>query len=151
MDVNKAPVALGKGELYPDLEDAILGLKVGDLKEVEIKLPEDFQDKELAGRTAQFKITLEELSVLNIPTLDDDFAKDMNYDSKEKLVETVKGNLEQQAESNKKKELEVKLLGALLEKNSFDVPPAMVDEVIDSMINEMYPGNSEPAKGVEKP
>jgi len=146
MDVNKAPVALGKGELYPDLEDAILGLKVGDVKEVEIKLPEDFQDKELAGRTAQFKITLEELSVLNIPTLDDDFAKDMNYDSKEKLVETVKGNLEQQAESNKKKELEVKLLGALLEKNSFDVPPAMVDEVIDSMINEMYPGNSEPAK-----
>jgi trigger factor len=146
MDVNQAPVALGKDELYPELETAIIGLKKGETKDVEITLPEDFQDKELAGKKAQFKITLEDLAVLDIPELNDDFAKDINYDSKDKLVETIKSSLDQQATSNRKKELEVKLLGALLEKNTFDVPPAMVDEVIDSMISEMYPGNNEPAK-----
>lgn len=150
MDVNQAPVALGKDEIYPDLEKAIIGLKKGETKDVDIKLPEEFEDKELAGKTAQFKITLTELSTLEIPEINDDFAKDINYDSKDKLLETIKTSLESQAQSNKKKELEVKLLGALLEKNSFDVPPAMVDEVIDSMIKEMYPGNSDPAKAALK-
>lgn len=146
MDVKQAPVALGKDELYPELEAAIIGLKKGETKDVDIKLPEDFQDKDLAGKTASFKITLEDLAVLEIPSIDDDFAKDINYESKDKLVETITTSLNQQAENNRKRELEVKLLGALLEKNSFDVPPAMVDEVIDSMIKEMYPGDTKPAK-----
>ena len=119
--------------------------KAARLKDVDIKLPEDFQDKDLAGKTASFKITLEDLAVLEIPSIDDDFAKDINYESKDKLVETITTSLNQQAENNRKRELEVKLPSALLE-NSFDVPPAMVDEVIDSMIKEMYPGDNKPAK-----
>ena len=146
MDVNQTPVALGKGELYPDLEKAIIGLQKGETKHVDITLPEDFQDKDLAGKTAQFEITLDGLANLDTPEINDEFAKDLNFDTKEKLEASIVASLEQQAEAGRKRQLEVELLSALLEKNQFDVPPAMVDEVIDSMIKEMYPGDNEPAK-----
>ena len=64
MDVKQAPVALGKDELYPELEAAIIGLKKGETKDVDIKLPEDFQDKDLAGKTASFRSPLKILPFL---------------------------------------------------------------------------------------
>lgn len=149
MDVNKVSVAIGEQELYPDLETAIIGMKKGESKDVDIKLPETFDDSELAGKTANFTITLDDLSTLETPAIDDDFAKDIGYDSKDALETEIRNSLKTQSESAKRRELEGKLMAALLEKNSFDVPPVMIDEVIDSMINEMYPGKSEPAKAAK--
>lgn len=150
MNVEKVQVALGEQELYPELESAILGMKTGENKKVDITLPSDFQDAELAGKTVNFDLTVDALSLLELPTIDDEFAKDLNVDSKDALVQQIEDGLKKQAEGAKKRELEVKLLDVLRQKNAFEVPPAMVDEVIDSMIKEMYPGDSEPSKNALK-
>ena len=81
MDIKDMPVALGEGELFEGLEKQIIGMKQGDSKNADVSLPKDFGDAELAGKTLNFKIDLSELKNLVLPEVNDEFAKDLNFDS----------------------------------------------------------------------
>lgn len=141
------PVIIGKKELYPDLEAALLGMKAGEIKTVDITLKDDFQDPQLAGKQLQFEITMNSLAELVLPQLDDEFAKDIGVESFAKLREGVQENLQRQAEQERRNQLEVQLLGQLTAANPFDVPPSIVDQVIDSMIDEVrWPNDIERKK-----
>jgi trigger factor len=82
-------------------------------------------------------VTLGSLKELVLPTLDDEFAKDLGTESLEKLTENMKMSLARHAEQEKRRQLEAGLLDQLVEQNSFEVPPSIVDQVIDGMIDEM--------------
>lgn len=135
--VNEMKVDLGRNHLLADLESAILGMKKGESKSVDITLPETYGDSALAGKTLRFNITLNDLSILEIPALDDELAKDFGYESKAKLLEDLAARIKSKAEEMTRQSLENALLGQLIEKHPFEVPPAMVDQVIDSMIDEL--------------
>jgi trigger factor len=137
MDVKDMPVNLGEKELFEDLEKAILGMKVNETKDVDITLPKDFNDQELAGKTLAFKVTLNELKKLELPEINDDFAKDLNFESVQDMREKVTQFLESRAKDMTRQKLEGAILTAILDKHDFDVPPAMVDQVVDSMIKEL--------------
>ena len=142
MDVKSTPVALGKGEIFPELENAILGMKKNSDKKIDITMPQEYGDQELAGKLVHFHISVHDLYDLDIPELNDSFAKDVNYDSLADLKKSIKENLEASAEQMTKQDLEASLLQALISKAPFEVPPAMVDQVIDSMIGDV-PFNDE--------
>jgi trigger factor len=143
LDVKNMTVALGEGELFDGLEAPIFGMAVGQVKTAQVKLPDTYPDKELAGQELSFTLTLNDLKVLDVPALDDEFAKDLNFESAQLLTDEVRKQMEAQAKNMSRQSLETALLGKILDANPFEVPPAMVDQVIDSMIEEELRGHPE--------
>lgn len=133
----KFDVALGEGELFEGLEKAILGMRQGEEKEVDIELPKDYGDESLAGKTLHFHLKIEELKKFELPEINDEFAKDMQCETAEEFKSKVKENLQSQCDRQNRQLKETAILNEIVEKYEFEVPPAMVDQVIDSMINEM--------------
>ncbi len=150
MSVDKMPLNLGIDEIHPDLELAMIGLKAGETKKVELTLPENFEITELAGKRAEFEILVNSISALDTPKIDDEFAKDLHFESKEALETKIKESLQANIEAQNKRELDQVILGTLRQKNWFEVPPAMVDEVIDNMIKEAVNGDAAEAKKAAK-
>jgi trigger factor len=150
MAVENMSVNLGIDEMHPDLESALTGLKVGELKKVSIVLPENFEEPSIAGKKADFELTISSISVMESPTIDDDFAKDLNFDSKAALETRIRESIEANLKSQNKKELDNALLTALRTKNAIEVPPAMVDEVVDSMITDAVGDDKNRAKELAK-
>ena len=137
LNVSQMTVALGENEIFADLEAAILGMTAGTTKTAAIKVPETYGDPEIAGKTLDFTITLDDVKHLDLPALDDDFAKDMDFEGVAQLKDNVREHLSRRATDLARQKLEGAILDKIIAKHAFEVPPAMVDQVIDSMINEM--------------
>jgi trigger factor len=93
------PLELGKGIFMPEFENAIVGMKKGEEKEVEILFPEDYPDKGIAGKKVLFKVLLKELKEKVLPELSDEFAKDLSFDSLEALREEVVKSIRKEKEA----------------------------------------------------
>lgn len=137
MDVEEFPVALGFKEIFADLENAILGMKVGETKRSTITLPADYNDPSLAGQPVDFEISLKKLQDLALPELNDDFAKDVGFDTLDALRTEINLQLEKRGKQLRRQKLENTIMDELRKRNNFDVPPSMVDQVIDSLIMEL--------------
>ncbi len=133
---SKVPVELGKKYLLPELETALLGLKVGDEKKVSIPVPEHVNDKSKVGKTAEATVKLDAITELTLPEVNDDLAKDLGLEDLKSLKDNIKDRLTKQAESNKRNQLETGIFDELNKTNDFEVPPSMVEQVIDSMFDE---------------
>ncbi|MCX6128638.1 MAG: trigger factor [Proteobacteria bacterium] len=131
------PVELGKKFLLPELEEALPGLVVGAEKHLKITVPDHVNDKSKIGKVAECTVKLEKIVELQMPELNDELAKDLGLDSFEVLTSNIKDRLQKQAEATKRNQLESEIFDKLSSNNSFEVPPSMVDQVIDSMFDEM--------------
>jgi trigger factor len=150
MAVEEFAVALGFNEIFEDLENAIIGMKVGETKKAMIKLPDTYNDPALAGKTVEFEITLRSLQDLAMPAVDDEFAKDVGFDSVVAMQTSIKDQLEKHAAKKRKQKLETTIMAELRKANNFDVPPSMVDQVIDGMINELQVQDEKEKKKLQK-
>lgn len=131
------PVELGKKYLLPELEEALMGMKAGEEKELSIQVPEHVNDKSKVGKTAQCTVKLEKVVEILLPEINDELAKDMGVDSLDALKANIRDRLQRQAEGAKRSQLETAIFDQLSASNNFEVPPSMVDQVIDSMFDEM--------------
>ena len=139
-------VEIGGEQLLPDLENALIGMKASDNKEVKVKLPKDYDDKEFAEKELTFNLEVKEIKELSLPAVDDELAKDMGFESLEKVRAFVSSQISKNAEDHKRKQYETQLLDLLVEKHPFEVPPSFVDQIIDSMIGEMKFDNKKEQK-----
>ena len=146
----KVPVELGKQYMLQEIEDQVVGMKTGESKEFKLKIPENFHEKDLVGKDVDCTVTVEQLQELILPELNDEFAKDLGLEDLETLKKNIRDGLERQAEQSKRNQLETAMLDQLSEKNDFDVPPSMVDQVIDSMFDEMNFESDEERKQAKK-
>lgn len=146
MDVEEFPVALGFKEIFADLENAIMGMKKGQTKKATITLPADYNDASLAGKPVDFEITLKNLQELAMPELNDDFAKDVGFDTIDALRTEINKQLEKRGKQLRRQKLEASIMDELRQRNAFEVPPSMVDQVIDSMIMELNIGDEKEKK-----
>jgi trigger factor len=146
MAVKDAGVEIGGQQLLPELEQAFIGLKVGEVKETKVTLPETYGDKDLAGKELDFSISVSDIKELVKPELDDELAKDMNMDSIDELKTQIRSSIQQRFDQMKRQQLENSLLQQISDKNSFEVPPSIVDQVIDSIINEQFQQQDEAEK-----
>lgn len=147
MNVNNMTVQLGEDEIFADLETAILGMGIGETKEATVKVPADYQDPSVAGKDVTFNITLSDLKHMDVPELNDEFAKEMDFENASALTDDVRKHMEGRAEELRRQRLENAILDKLLAAHPFEVPPAMVDQVIDSLINEQRFGSEDERKG----
>lgn len=149
MRVENMTVALGHEELFKGLEEHIIGMRVGESKDADVTLPADYGDTELASKTLRFHITLNDLKHLDVPEFNDEFAKDLDFENADALKGKIKEQLDERASDMSRQKLETGILDSIVDKHPFDVPPAMVDQVVDSMIDELpHPNQDERAKAL---
>lgn len=129
---------LGSGTFIPGFEEQVVGLKAGEEKEIEVTFPEQYHAKELAGKPAVFAIKLVSVKEKQLPKADDEFAQDISeFDTFEEYQADLKEKLKKREEDQNKRELENVILGKIVEESKVDIPACMIDNQIDSQIQEM--------------
>lgn len=131
------PLVIGEGTLIPGFEDELIGMKSGDEKTFPINFPKDYVDKAVAGKKAEFTVTLDSMKELELPELDETFAKDFGKDSVNDLKSAIKEQLEQEAETESKARSQDDVLSKLVEHTTADLPQIVIDEEIDRLIKSM--------------
>ena len=121
---------LGSGQFIPGFEEQVVGHNIGEEFDINVEFPTEYHAKELAGKPAVFKIKLHKLNKVELPELDDDFAKDVSeFDTFDEYKADLKAKIEKRHESKADAEVEEKLVDALIEKLTADIPePMFVNE-----------------------
>ena len=133
----KYDLEIGSNSFIPGFEDQIIGMKVDEEKEINVKFPDDYTAKDLAGKDAMFKVKLHEVKEKKLPKLDDEFAKDVSeFDTLEELKKDIKTKLEKSNEVKVKQETENAVVEAVAKETEIDIPSGMIDAEVDTMIHE---------------
>jgi trigger factor len=128
---------VGGGQFIPALEEKLIGLKPEEEKEIEISFPEDYGYKKWAGKTISFHVKIKEIKEKILPTLDDEFAKDLgDYASFEELKAKLKGEIEKEKALGLERQLKDQVVDQLLEANPFEVPESLVEEQAKAMVSD---------------
>ena len=130
------PFQLGQGRMLPEFEEAASGLKAGENKTFSLTFPEDYPGKEVAGKTAEFVITVKEVAVPVLPEVDSEFAKSLGQPEgdTEKLLAEVRSNIEREVKNRIQARTKNSVMDALAKSASFDVPKSLVDNDVQSRI-----------------
>lgn len=132
-------LVLGSGQMIPGFEDGIVGMKAGDEKTIDVTFPEEYQAENLAGKAAQFKINVKTVEEPKLPEIDEEFLElfGVKEGGVEQLKADVRKNMTREVKNAARNQVKQATFDALLEKNEFDVPSAMVDQEVDRQRNLM--------------
>ena len=122
-----AHLTVGSGEFIPGFEEQLVGMKKGETREIDVTFPKDYQSEELAGKKAQFEVTILHVDGPNQGDLDDDFAKRLGMENVEALRGAVKTQMEAALASMSRQHVKRQILDALDDGHKFDVPAQLVD------------------------
>ena len=127
---------LGEGRMLAEFESATIGLKVGESKTFPLSFPEDYHGKDVAGKTAEFTITLKKLEWAHLPELNADFAKSLGIvdGDMQKMREDIKANLEREVTGRVKAKNKDAVMDALIKIADLDVPKALVAQDVQRLV-----------------
>jgi len=128
-------VVLGEGRFLPEFEKQLPGMKAGEQKSFELKFPDDYAGKDVAGKTAVFEVTVKEVAAPKLPPVDADFAKSLGVEDGDqaKMRSEIRGNLEREVKVRLKARVKEQVMDALLAVTSIDVPKALVEMEIERL------------------
>ena len=131
-------LTLGSGTFIPGFEDQLIGCKAGDEKDVVVTFPEEYHAKELAGKEAVFKCKVHKVEETILPELDDEFAKDVSdtCETLDDLKKEITDRLKKERQDAADHAMEEKILDAVIADMKADIPQAMVEGQIDSMVQD---------------
>lgn len=134
-------VELGKGYLFPEIEKVMLGAKVGEKRTTQVTLPDNWADKNLAGKKIDYDLTLKEIKEKKVPELNDDFAKDLGqFTTLEEVKEKIRSDVKRGKEQAQKNKFRREIIQQLIDKNEFLVPEAMILIELEDMLRR-FEGN----------
>ena len=129
---------IGSNTFIPGFEDQVIGMKIDDEKDINVKFPEEYFSKELAGKDATFKVKVHEIKKKELPKLDDEFAKDVSeFDTLKELKEDIKNKQQKQNEEKAKYETQEAVIKAVCENVKVDIPSGMIETEIDNMVKDI--------------
>ncbi|MCM0035460.1 MAG: trigger factor [Burkholderiaceae bacterium] len=130
------PFVLGQGRMLPEFEVAVRGLKVGESKVFPLAFPADYGGKDVAGKTAEFTITVKEVAEPVLPVIDAEFAKSLGQaeGDVEKLLADIRGNIEREVKARTLARTKNSVMDALIGAATFDVPKSLVDSECESRV-----------------
>jgi trigger factor len=121
-------IEVGGGQILPEFDSAVVGAQCGEAKSTRVRFPDDYPNRELAGKTADFNLTVREIKEKILPALDDEFAKEHGESgSLEELKSRIRERLKDELEKYQESELKERILNQVIERHSLTPPPAMVD------------------------
>ena len=131
-------LVIGSNTFIPGFEDQVIGMKIDEEKDINVKFPEEYFSKELAGKDAVFKVKLHEIKKKELPELDDEFAKDVSeFDTLDELKASIKEKIEEQNETRAKYEMEEEAIKTVCDDVKLDIPSGMIETETDNMIRDI--------------
>ncbi len=129
------PMELGAGQMIPGFEESLTGLKAGDEKTFKVPFPEDYAAKDLAGKEAEFAVTVKKVEEPKMPEVDEEFAKAFGVESgdTEQLRSEIRANMERELDKRLRSLLKESVMAALIEANPIDVPAAIISEEAETL------------------
>ena len=128
-------VEVAAGELIDANLPQIEGMKIGDTRDIDYKFPDTYRVEEVKGKTATFKVTLKDLKEKKVPALDDALAEKLGSGTIAELTARIRKDLEKASDSRVRNDEREMLFKALVEKNPFELPQAMVERGVDLMLD----------------
>jgi trigger factor len=131
------PLIIGQGMFIPGFEDELIGLRKDDKKDFNLKFPEEYHKKEIAGKNVEFKVEVKLVQKVNLPELNDDFARSLGkFESIESLRKSIKEGLTKEEEYKAKEDFRIKLVDQVSDKSTVEIPEIMIESEIENMLNE---------------
>ena len=129
------PLVLGSGSFIPGFEEQVVGMKVGEEKDVNVRFPDDYQAAELKGKDAVFAVKLNKLEKKELPEVNDEFIKDAaGAESVDAYRKETRERLEKQAKEKGDAETENNIVRAIAANAEVEIPDAMIESQIDAMV-----------------
>ncbi len=129
---------IGSNTFIPGFEDQIIGMKIDEEKDIKVKFPDEYFSKDLAGKDATFKVKVNEIKKKELPTLDDEFAKDVSeFDTLKELKESIKEKKQKENDDRAKYETEDAVIKAVCENVKVDIPSGMIETETENMLKEL--------------
>ena len=130
-------LTLGSGQFIAGFEENVVGMKLGETKDINVTFPEDYQAENLKGKPAVFTVTLHKITGKQLPALDDEFAKKMGSDNLDAYKAKVRERLERNAASRALNETENSILEEIAKGATAEIPDAMVEKQEEASLQRM--------------
>jgi trigger factor len=128
---------LGEGRFIPGFVDGIVGMRAGETKDVEARFPDEYGEATLAGKTAAFTVTLHDVKQMDLPVIDDEFAKSLSGNQTAQDLRTdVRRRLQALSTSRERRAVGNAVIESLLKSHDFPLPATMVDAEVDHMLSD---------------
>ena len=121
-------LTLGSGQFIAGFEDQVVGMNIGETKDIDVTFPEDYQAEDLKGKPAVFTVTLNKLTGKILPALDDEFAKKLGSDTVDEYKAKVRERLEKNAASRSLNETENSIITEIAKGATAEIPDAMIEK-----------------------
>ncbi len=128
---------IGSGTFIPGFEEQLIGARLEEEKEIQVKFPEDYQKEDLAGKDVTFKVTVKGIKRKEKPDLNDDFAKEVSdFDTMEEFRQDVLNKLKEEAEKKAQTDLEEKVIEKVTENSKVDAPEVLIERELDRVLSD---------------
>jgi len=129
---------LGSGTFIPGFEEQVVGMAVGESKEINVTFPESYGAEELAGKDAVFKVYLHKITTRRLRPLDDEFAQEVSsFDTIAELRDDIRNNLEKMVAARRKDIIKQKVINGVLERCEIPIPDSVVEVQLERMLDQM--------------
>ncbi len=129
---------LGSGAFIPGFEDGVVGMNIGDEKDINVKFPDNYGAEELKGKDAVFTVKLHEIKVKEFPEVNDEFIKEATgEESLDAFKKSTKAKLKEANDKRAKAETEDKIIEKIASTSTVEIPDAMVERQIDAIVQDM--------------
>ena len=134
----KQNLVIGSGAFIPGFEEQIIGMNIGEDRDINVKFPEEYHAENLKGKDAVFAIKLHEIKKKELPEINDEFIKEsVGAESVDAYKKETKEKLEKQNADRAERELEDEMIKKITETTDVEIPDAMIENQIDRMVQEM--------------
>jgi trigger factor len=127
------PMVLGASQFIPGFEDHLMGLKAGESRTFDVKFPDNYPAKAVAGKDATFAVTAKAVEAPGSATIDDNFAKTLGLESLAKLRDAIKDRTQHEHAAASRQKLKRALLDQLDERHKFEPPPSLVEQEFNNV------------------
>lgn len=129
---------IGSNSFIPGFEDQVIGMKIEEERDIQVKFPEEYFSKDLAGKDATFKVKVHEIKKKELPKLDDEFAKDVSeFETLKELKEDIKQKRQKENDEKAKYETQDAVIKAVCESVKVEIPSGMIEMEIENMLQNM--------------
>ena len=143
-------IQVGGGQLIEGLDKGMIGMEIGDNRDIKVQIPEDYHNKEIAGKEVDFNIILKGIQVQELPKLNDEFARELDNEKKYENVEDMKAKIRIELEDYERKEAlkatKKKFAERLTEQNPVDLPEGLIKEQVKFMSDQANKKQEKEAK-----
>jgi len=145
------PLVIGSGQFVPGFEEQLVGVKAGDTKTIELTMPEEYGNAELAGKAVSFDVTVKEVKAPKAAELDDEFAKRFGMDSLDALKDDIRARVSGEYEQASRAHLKRKLLDSLDGRVDFELPPTMMEVESKQVAHQLWHDENPEVEGHDHP